>query len=481
MIASLGEAMNTMVQSMQRLEARMSAKQVPSLNPHPGDRERAETVGMETYVFRYAFIQGFGKVLSHPDPSLPFIMEVEAAELGADCQYVPLDVRDHTSPSTGHPGIDRIVRCLNDKYWWPGTLKTNPRSDRASTPKKTDYNRCGLVLIKSLSVPEQVLPQLCWEITFRFYGPDILCRIVKHLQVMGMFASTYMMVMMTLDRYIAICHPLKTLQQPTKRSYIMIVSTWICSLVLSMPQYFIFSLSEIKNGSDVYDCWGHFIEPWGVRAYITWITISIFLIPVFLLIICYGYICHAIWKNIKYKTRKTTVGDATKNSLIVKNAVSSVTTISRAKLRTVKMTSVIVLVYIICWSPFFIVQMWSVWDENFAWDDSENTAVTLSALLASLNSCCNPWIYMIFSGHVLLDFTNWFPCCKKLPHTFKKEDSTSSFRRNTLLTKMTNRSPTCSSGTWKDPENSCKSSIPSTQAHDQQCVKFTNTEIICIN
>uniref|UniRef100_A0A3P8XRZ7 G-protein coupled receptors family 1 profile domain-containing protein n=1 Tax=Esox lucius TaxID=8010 RepID=A0A3P8XRZ7_ESOLU len=327
----------------------------------------------------------------------------------------------------------------------------------------------------------QVLPQLCWEITFRFYGPDILCRIVKHLQVMGMFASTYMMVMMTLDRYIAICHPLKTLQQPTKRSYIMIVSTWICSLVLSMPQYFIFSLSEIKNGSDVYDCWGHFIEPWGVRAYITWITISIFLIPVFLLIICYGYICHAIWKNIKYKTRKTTVGDATKNSLIVKNAVSSVTTISRAKLRTVKMTSVIVLVYIICWSPFFIVQMWSVWDENFAWDDSENTAVTLSALLASLNSCCNPWIYMIFSGHVLLDFTNWFPCCKKLPHTFKKEDSTSSFRRNTLLTKMTNRSPTCSSGTWKDPENSCKSSIPSTQAHDQQCVKFTNTEIICIN
>lgn len=57
----------------------------------------------------------------------------------------------------------------------------------------------------------QVLPQLCWEITFRFYGPDLLCRIVKHLQVLGMFASTYMMVMMTLDRYIAICHPMQTL------------------------------------------------------------------------------------------------------------------------------------------------------------------------------------------------------------------------------------------------------------------------------
>ncbi|KAF3856388.1 hypothetical protein F7725_017111 [Dissostichus mawsoni] len=35
----------------------------------------------------------------------------------------------------------------------------------------------------------QVLPQLFWDITFRFYGPDVLCRLVKYLQVVGMFAS----------------------------------------------------------------------------------------------------------------------------------------------------------------------------------------------------------------------------------------------------------------------------------------------------
>ncbi|KAJ8382759.1 hypothetical protein SKAU_G00035370 [Synaphobranchus kaupii] len=329
-----------------------------------------------------------------------------------------------------------------------------------NTKKKTSRMH---LFIKHLSLADlvvaffQVLPQLCWKITFRFYGPDFLCRIVKHLQVLGMFASTYMMVMMTLDRYIAICHPLKTLQQPTQRSYTMIVSTWVCSLVLSCPQYFIFSLSEIKNGSDVYDCWGHFIEPWGVRAYITWITVGIFVIPVAILVICYGFICHSIWKNIKYKTKKSAPGAASENDLIGKSTVSSVTTISRAKLRTVKMTLVIVLAYVVCWAPFFLVQMWSVWDENFLWDDSESTAVTLSALLASLNSCCNPWIYMVFSGHLLQDFAHCFPCCHKIQHKFKKEDSDSSIRRTTLLTKMTSRSPTCSSGTWKDFENSPKS------------------------
>lgn len=241
-----------------------------------------------------------------------------------------------------------------------------------NTKKKTSRMH---LFIKHLSLADlvvaffQVLPQLCWEITFRFYGPDFLCRIVKHLQVMGMFASTYMMVMMTMDRYIAICHPLKTLQQPTRRSYIMIITTWVGSLILSTPQYFIFSLSEIKNGSDVYDCWGHFIQPWGVKTYITWITVGIFLIPVSVLMVCYGFICHSIWKNIKYKTRKPGASDsANKKGLIGKNSVSSVTTISRAKLRTVKMTFVIVLAYILCWTPFFTVQMWSVWDDNFSWD-----------------------------------------------------------------------------------------------------------------
>ncbi|CAF96006.1 unnamed protein product, partial [Tetraodon nigroviridis] len=318
------------------------------------------------------------------------------------------------------------------------------------------------LFIKHLSLADlvvaffQVLPQLCWKITFRFYGPDFLCRIVKHLQVMGMFASTYMMVMMTLDRYIAICHPLKTLQQSSQRSYIMIIATWMCSLVLSIPQYFIFSLSEIENDSGVYDCWAHFVGLWGARAYITWITVGIFLVPVIILMMCYGFICDSIWKNIKFKKRKGAAGAATKNGLIGKNSVSSITTISRAKLRTVKMTFVIVLA--ICWAPFFILQMWSVWDEDFQWDDSENTAVTLSALLASLNSCCNPWIYMIFSGHLLQDFMHCLPCCMEMKTDFKKEDSDSSFRRTTLLSKMTNRSPTASSGIWRELDNPSKSS-----------------------
>ena len=43
--------------------------------------------------------------------------------------YVPSAVRDlliywaHTSPSSGHPGIGRTVRCLSGRYWWPTLAK----------------------------------------------------------------------------------------------------------------------------------------------------------------------------------------------------------------------------------------------------------------------------------------------------------------------------------------------------------------------
>ncbi|XP_067420218.1 vasopressin V1a receptor [Emydura macquarii macquarii] len=313
----------------------------------------------------------------------------------------------------------------------------------------------------------QVLPQLCWEVTYRFHGPDGLCRVVKHLQVFGMFASAYLLVAMTADRYVAVCHPLQTLRQPARRPHAMVAAAWALSLLLSTPQYFIFSLSEVERGSRVYDCWAHFVQPWGPRAYVTWITAGIFVAPVLVLATCYGFICGHIWRNIRGKTRRAAEGGdgprrkpgppggAFRVGLLPTPCVSSVKTISRAKIRTVKMTFVIVSAYIVCWAPFFTVQMWSVWDPHFSWIDSENTVITVTALLASLNSCCNPWIYMFFSGHLLQDCIQSFPCCQKIKQKLSKEDSDSVSKRQTSFSN--NRSPTNSLDTWRDSPKSSKS------------------------
>ncbi|NWH20256.1 V1AR protein, partial [Grus americana] len=313
------------------------------------------------------------------------------------------------------------------------------------TPRKASRMH---LFIRHLSLADlvvaffQVLPQLCWEVTHRFHGPDGLCRVVKHLQVFGMFASAYMLVAMTADRYIAVCHPLKTLQQPTKRSYGMIAAAWALSLLLSTPQYFIFSLSEVERGSQVYDCWAHFIMPWGPRAYITWITGGIFVAPVLILVTCYGFICYHIWRNVRGKTRP---GEALEFI------------ISWVFLLSPKLSLTIVRALIAPNKGLKASLKCRFLQRNK--DNSENTATTVTALLASLNSCCNPWIYMFFSGHLLQDCIQSFPCCQKIKQTLSKEDSNSNSRRQTSFTN--NRSPTHSLNTWREsPHSKSTSFIP---------------------
>ncbi|XP_077386533.1 oxytocin receptor b [Festucalex cinctus] len=282
------------------------------------------------------------------------------------------------------------------------------RAIRAAKPRQSRM----LYFMRHLSIADlvvavfQVLPQLIWDITFRFYGPDVLCRLVKYAQVVGMFASTYMLVLMSIDRCLAICQPLRPVRGGRDRA--CVATSWLLSLIFSTPQAYIFSLREVGDG--VYDCWGDFVQPWGAKAYITWMTLSIYILPVGVLSVCYGLICVKIWQNFNLKTRREHVLALSHKGARHPCRVSSVRLISKAKIRTVKMTFVVVLAYIACWTPFFFVQMWSAWDDAAP---REHTAFIIAILLASLNSCCNPWIYMFFAGHMFQGVTSGVFCCRR--------------------------------------------------------------------
>ncbi|NXC42700.1 MTR protein, partial [Penelope pileata] len=170
-------------------------------------------------------------------------------------------------------------------------------------------------------------------------------------------------------------------------------------------QIHIFSLRDVGNG--VYDCWADFIQPWGPKAYVTWITLMVYIIPVLMLSICYGLISFKIWQNVKLKTAHGALSSTARSGTAFAR-VSSTRLISKAKIRTVKMTFIIVLAFIVCWTPFFFVQMWAVWDTNAP---QEASPFIIAMLLASLNSCCNPWIYMLYTGHLFRDLMRRFLCC----------------------------------------------------------------------
>uniref|UniRef100_A0A4X2KRV9 G-protein coupled receptors family 1 profile domain-containing protein n=1 Tax=Vombatus ursinus TaxID=29139 RepID=A0A4X2KRV9_VOMUR len=234
----------------------------------------------------------------------------------------------------------------------------------------------------------QVLPQLIWDITDVFMGPDLLCRAIKYLQLVGMFASTYMIVVMTIDQCQAIYNPVVIFQKERSLWNASVGSSWLVALIFSLPQVFIFSKAEIAPG--VFECWADFIQPWGPRAYVTWILVSIFFIPMSILMICQVKICRII--QINRNAEKHSKLEIRRQKQIMASEASRINIISEAMIKTVKMTVVTVIAYILCWSPFFMV-----WYPSTI---TEGGLFTIIMLLGNLNSCANPWIYMYFCRHI---------------------------------------------------------------------------------
>ena len=238
-----------------------------------------------------------------------------------------------------------------------------------------------------------ILPQLIWDVTFRFQGNDFLCRSVKFLQVAAMYASSYVLVTTAIDRYLAICHPLTSHTWSPSKVHKMVAIAWGLSLFFSIPQIIIFAYREIMPG--VHECWGVFDPIWTVRLYVTWFTVAVYIVPASMLILAYGRICFVVWRSVMSKEPSTRVSQSTKRSKsrdtdnepengkllnrsvhessitevrIKKDDVTSprahVRSMSRAKLKTVKLTLTVIICYLLCWSPFFISQIWSAWDPN---------------------------------------------------------------------------------------------------------------------
>ncbi|CAG2169399.1 unnamed protein product [Oppiella nova] len=254
-----------------------------------------------------------------------------------------------------------------------------------------------------------VMPQLAWDITHRFNGGNILCKGVKFLQLFGPYLSSYVLVVTAIDRYQAICYPLSNCNWTSKKSKLMIAIAWIISILCSAPQAFIFSYQEIPGFPGVYDCWATFTAlppPWGERIYVTWYTVTVFFIPLIIITYTYVYICYEVWNNVRLKrqTLKPEISfiemrknwlknesedqNHTKNDSLDGNSVEnnsddskyvtpnqinprshSIYRISKAKIKTVKVTVVVVICYIVCSSPFICVQVWANW-----WPGAQQTS-----------------------------------------------------------------------------------------------------------
>ncbi|CAL1539832.1 unnamed protein product [Lymnaea stagnalis] len=257
-----------------------------------------------------------------------------------------------------------------------------------------------------------VLTDIVWKNTIDWHAGNSGCKIVRYGQGVVTYASTYALVALSLDRLNAIARPL-SFSGDKLRIRVLIGLAWGLAFVFSVPMLVINQLMAV-NGK--WQCGIQFPQQWVWQLYITSICIVLFFIPAIVIAVCYIIIVMIIWRKnalngTSEKTRQYVLKGGqlyvgTGNSNFRDGAASSRGVIPRAKMKTIKMTLVIVLVFIVCWSPYFVYDLLSVYGYVPVSQDTAALSTFIQSL-APLNSAANPIIYASFNTKMCV---NLFRC-----------------------------------------------------------------------
>nr|XP_012307434.1 mu-type opioid receptor isoform X8 [Aotus nancymaae] len=199
----------------------------------------------------------------------------------------------------------------------------------------------------------------------------ILCKIVISIDYYNMFTSIFTLCTMSVDRYIAVCHPVKALDFRTPRNAkIVNVCNWIISSAIGLPVMFM-ATTKYRQGS--IDCTLTFSHPTWYWENLLKICVFIFafVMPVLIITVCYGLMI------LRLKSVRMLSGSKEKD---------------RNLRRITRMVLVVVAVFIVCWTPIHIYVIIKALVTI-----PETTFQTVSwhfcIALGYTNSCLNPVLY----------------------------------------------------------------------------------------
>uniref|UniRef100_A0A8C4T4Q4 Opioid receptor, delta 1b n=1 Tax=Erpetoichthys calabaricus TaxID=27687 RepID=A0A8C4T4Q4_ERPCA len=202
---------------------------------------------------------------------------------------------------------------------------------------------------------------------------ELICKIVLSIDYYNMFTSIFTLTMMSVDRYIAVCHPVRALDFRTPvKAKIINVCVWILSSAIGVP-IMIMAVTRVTDKGNI-NCVLKFPDPDWYWDTVTKICVFIFafIVPVLVITICYGLMI------LRLKSVRLLSGSKEKD---------------RNLRRITRMVLVVVAAFIICWTPIHIFVIVKTLMEI----DKKNPFVIASwhlcIALGYTNSSLNPVLY----------------------------------------------------------------------------------------
>ncbi|CAF0793136.1 unnamed protein product [Adineta steineri] len=231
------------------------------------------------------------------------------------------------------------------------------------------------------------IPSEVYAYTVGLWYNDEICKIIAALKGLGIYVSSCTIIGISVDRYLSIVHPL-TVYQSNIRNKLFVAGSWLISAIASIPQLVIFK--RFTNTEICHEMCGDTLsfDPPKRLAYNAAVVLFAYIAPLLVIFYSYFRILYVLQKRCdrrtfrfvnSYTESQRSVDIYQANCTIKSNSIKSFNhekgrngttgqsviqeeinthntkTITRAKLKTLKLTALIVICFILCWTPYYCI------------------------------------------------------------------------------------------------------------------------------
>ncbi|XP_076748860.1 corazonin receptor [Xylocopa sonorina] len=215
-------------------------------------------------------------------------------------------------------------------------------------------------LILHLAVADLLVTVFCiggeavWTYTVAWIWGNVACKVFKFLQVFSLYLSTFVLVLIGVDRFFAVRYPMKGFNT-TDRCLKSVVVAWILSSILAAPQVVVFHVARGPFIEEFTQCVTHgfYTKPWQEQLYVSLSLFFMFLLPLAILITTYVSTIITISQSERmFKLELTN-----NNVCHINGDINRRRLMHRAKVKSLRISVVIVVAFILWWMPYYTMMI----------------------------------------------------------------------------------------------------------------------------
>uniref|UniRef100_A0A672K0K0 Gastrin/cholecystokinin type B receptor n=1 Tax=Sinocyclocheilus grahami TaxID=75366 RepID=A0A672K0K0_SINGR len=162
----------------------------------------------------------------------------------------------------------------------------------------------------SLAISDLMMAVFCMPFTLipnlleDFIFGAAMCKIVAYLMGISVCISTFSLVAIAIERYSAICDPLKSRAWQTRsHAYKVIASTWVLSFLIMTPYPIFSTLVKFTKPNNItaHMCRHDWPKSEVEQAWCILLLFVLFFIPGVVMIIAYGLISRELYRGIQFE------------------------------------------------------------------------------------------------------------------------------------------------------------------------------------